>query len=273
MTKLISIPFYDQNIIAIEKDKQIFVSLKRICFNLSIDYHAQKQRIDRDPVLSKGVCIIQTPTNGGIQDVVCLSSKMLNGFLFGITVNKIKDKKIQAIIIKYQERCYEVLDNFFNKKETQLRLPTTYIEALEALLVAEKEKIALQQKSDAQEHILEQQAPKIEKYNLLHDAYGLYTLQDGMKALHLFPNKAIERLRTKGYLDANNMPYQRHINAGYFVEKTHPIEIIDKITKKKFIKSKTQAYLHPKGLAYFRDRIDELFSDLKIKEPKSNQII
>ena len=59
----------------------------------------------------------------------------------------------------------------------QPQLPTTYIEALKALVIAEE--------------LLEKQAPQIEKYNQLHNIEGSFSLQDAMKILHLLIIQAI----------------------------------------------------------------------------------
>ena len=47
-----SIPFYDENIVVIKRNKEIVVPLKQFCTNLNINWCGQLQRIKRNPVLN-----------------------------------------------------------------------------------------------------------------------------------------------------------------------------------------------------------------------------
>ena len=129
----------------------------------------------------------------------------------------------------------------------QPQLPTRYIEALKALVVAEE--------------LLEKQAPQIEKYNQLHNIEGSFSLQDAMKILHLQPNKAINRLCKLKYIYNNNgkyNSYQKYIDNGLFTTKTI---LNDNIAY--------GIYITAKGLAYFRDILHK-FNDCSVVEYKHN---
>lgn len=123
----------------------------------------------------------------------------------------------------------------------QPQLPTTYIEALKALVIAKE--------------LLEKQAPQIEKYNQLHNIEGNFSLQDAMKMLHLKPNKAIDRLCKLKYIYNNNgkyNSYQKYIDNGLFTTKTI---LNDNIAY--------GIYITAKGLAYFRDILNK-FHDCSV---------
>lgn len=116
MNELVTINFHGSDIIAIEKDGEILVPMKRICENLSLDWESQRKRINRDSVLSSSTAMMAVETEAGKREIICLPLKYLNGFLFGIDDSRIQDPEIKAKIIMYKQECYNVLYNHFFKK-------------------------------------------------------------------------------------------------------------------------------------------------------------
>jgi hypothetical protein len=114
--------FYDDEITAVVvksgKQQTIYVPLRPLCDYLGLNWSGQQQRIDRDPVLSevKGVCVIHTPSTssrgGGPQEMICLPLDYLNGWLFGINANRVKED-VREKLITYQRECYRVLADHF----------------------------------------------------------------------------------------------------------------------------------------------------------------
>ncbi len=114
--------FYDDEITAVVvksgKQQAIYVPLRPLCDYLRLNWSGQQQRIDRDPVLSevKGVCVIHTPSTsgrgGGPQEMICLPLDYLNGWLFGVNANRVKED-IREKLITYQRECYRVLADHF----------------------------------------------------------------------------------------------------------------------------------------------------------------
>jgi len=115
-----TVEFYGDEIVAVRaKDGMIYVPIKPICELLGLDWSAQRQRIVRDPVLSrktKGVGVITTPSKtgvgGGLQDMLSLPLEYISGFLFGVNAGRVKDE-IREKLILYQEQCYRVLSDAF----------------------------------------------------------------------------------------------------------------------------------------------------------------
>lgn len=101
-------------------DQVVYVPLRTLCNHLGIAYNAQRQRINRDPVLSeivKGVIVTITPSSsdgrgGGPQEMVCIPLDFLNGWLFGISASRVKEE-LQEKVIRYQRHCYQVLAKEF----------------------------------------------------------------------------------------------------------------------------------------------------------------
>lgn len=122
MANIATVSFHDQSIIAIEHEGAHFVAMRPIVENIGLDWQAQLQRIKRHPVLSKGVVVITTPSSGGNQETNCLPLSMLNGWLFGVDVNRVREE-IRPKLIRYQTECFDVLYQHFMPKAPQ---PTPY---------------------------------------------------------------------------------------------------------------------------------------------------
>jgi hypothetical protein len=109
------IPFNGDEIMAITKDDKKFVVPKQICENLGLDWSAQRQKIERDSVLSSTMVMITTVAKDGKnREMSVLPLEYLNGWLFGIDDTRVKEA-IRAKIIDYKKQCYIVLYEYFNK--------------------------------------------------------------------------------------------------------------------------------------------------------------
>lgn len=115
--------FYDDEITVVivdtPGDPGIYVPIRPICDYLGIDWSSQRRRIVNDPVLSKrsrSVAVTATEA-GGKREMTCIPLDYLNGWLFGVSANRIKDDDVRNRVIKYQDECYQVLARAFSKKE------------------------------------------------------------------------------------------------------------------------------------------------------------
>ena len=114
MTALVPVPFDGDTLFAGEIDGAVYVALKPICERLGLAWTGQHDRLQRDPVLSEGIRVIRIPSAGGTQETTCLKLEMLNGWLFGIDVGRLKDEQVRETVLTYKRRCYQVLhDHFF----------------------------------------------------------------------------------------------------------------------------------------------------------------
>ena len=114
-----TVVFYDDTItavlVSVGDENQIFVPIRPICDFLGIDWSSQRRRITGDPVLSmrtRSVAVTATEA-GGKREMTCLPIDYLNGWLFGVSANRIKDEEIRRRLIRYQDECYRVLSRAF----------------------------------------------------------------------------------------------------------------------------------------------------------------
>jgi hypothetical protein len=126
-TNIIAVNFNNQSLFATLIDNVPYVAIKPICESLGIDWEAQRQKINRHPILKEGACMIKAPSNGGIQEMLMLPIRMLNGWLFGIDSSRVKAEAKEAVL-KYQRECFDVLANHFMPKRNALvDLPPAYL--------------------------------------------------------------------------------------------------------------------------------------------------
>ncbi|MGH2537162.1 MAG: phage antirepressor N-terminal domain-containing protein [Candidatus Promineifilaceae bacterium] len=133
--------FYDDELTAvlveIGEREEIYIPVRPICDYLGLDWSAQFRRINRDPVLSgtiQGVAITTTPSpdgrGGGLQEMVCLPLKFLPGWLFGVSVVRVRPE-LQDKILRYQRESYDVLWNAFQEGRLTTTDDVTFDELLQ----------------------------------------------------------------------------------------------------------------------------------------------
>jgi hypothetical protein len=87
-----------------------YVPIRPICSSLSISPAGQRQRVQRDGVLSE-VAVNLTIALPGDQarSMLCLPLDFVSGFLFGISAKRV-NAEIRDKLLTYQRRCYQVLN-------------------------------------------------------------------------------------------------------------------------------------------------------------------
>ena len=120
-TQIQTIQFNRQSLVTFEQNGTHYTAMKPICENIGLCWDGQRQRIQRDEVLSEGAVIITVPSNGGDQQMICLPIEYINGWLFSIDIKRCKPE-IRETLIMYKKECYQALYNYWNKPQ-QLALP------------------------------------------------------------------------------------------------------------------------------------------------------
>ncbi len=94
-------------------DGEYWVSVRKVCENLDIDFKYQHQKLKSDPAYDTK--LIKVKTAGGMQEMFCIPLEKLNGWLFTINPNKVKPE-VKQKLIAYKNECFKVLYNHFIQK-------------------------------------------------------------------------------------------------------------------------------------------------------------
>lgn len=107
------VPFNGQQIITAMAAGIAYVAMKPIVENLGMSWGTQQQKLARSK--EKFGCIhMNIPSAGGIQKMLVLPLKKLNGWLFSINPEKVR-ADIRDKLIQYQEECFTVLHDYWTK--------------------------------------------------------------------------------------------------------------------------------------------------------------
>lgn len=154
----------------------------------------------------KGVCVLPTPTNGGIQNIKFITE----GDVYRLII---KSKLPSAE--KFEHWIFDTVLPSINHNggyiANQENLTPEQIVA-NALIVAQKI-IADKDK------IIAEQAPKVEFFDDVTGSSDTIDMKEVAKLLNVKGfgrNNLFELLRNKKILDERNQPYQKYVDAGYF---------------------------------------------------------
>ncbi|MFI2132870.1 ORF6C domain-containing protein [Lysinibacillus fusiformis] len=136
------VPFGEHELLAAKiTDGKIYAAVKWVCEGIGLtrdQIKNERNKIQNDLVLSKGGRNLTLPTNGGIQDVLCIELDFLPLWLAKISITpSMQENNPKAVenLVKYQLKAKEVLAEAFLPKQ-QPHDPITL--ALEAALETRK---------------------------------------------------------------------------------------------------------------------------------------
>lgn len=90
------------------------VAMRPICDAIGLQWEAQLKRIRRTEVLNSTVSMMDmVAADGKSRQLLCLPLDYLNGWLFGIEVNRAKPE-IRERLKEYQRECYQALHAYWN---------------------------------------------------------------------------------------------------------------------------------------------------------------
>ena len=117
--QIATVTFHGTPLTVITHDDQQLVAMKPIVEAIGLQWEAQYKRIQRHPVLKAAMSIMDIPSAGGVQRTACLPLDYLNGWLFGVDVNRVREE-IRDTLIQYQRECYQVLADYWQKGEAKM---------------------------------------------------------------------------------------------------------------------------------------------------------
>ena len=114
------VAFYGDQVDIIERDCELYVAMKPICERMGLNWDAQRQLIQRDPVLSSTACMIHAVGGDGkSREMTCLPLNKLNGWLFKLDVSRYEGEQ-RELLIRYQSECYDALHQHFMIRPRQV---------------------------------------------------------------------------------------------------------------------------------------------------------
>jgi len=119
-----SLPFHGQHIITAMAAGVAYVAMKPIVENIGLDWASQFVKLKKQGE-KFGCCDITIPSFGGLQRMLCLPMKKLNGWLFSINPAKVRDD-IRDRLVRYQEECFTALHDYWTKGAA-IRKPETTV--------------------------------------------------------------------------------------------------------------------------------------------------
>ena len=93
-----------------------FVPLKPLCEAIGVDFEGQRQRVERDVILSLATFKVKaTGRDGKRYEMISLPIKYIFGWLFTIDTDRVKEEARESVI-RYKIECYDVLYNYLQNQ-------------------------------------------------------------------------------------------------------------------------------------------------------------
>ena len=115
MNKILHIPFAGEKLITVEQEGVVYVAMKPIVEAIGLDWSTQARKLNNSQQ-KHGCSHMTTPTQSGIQEMLFIPIKKLNGWLFSINPEKVRSD-LKDKIIQYQHECFIVLYEYWQKGE------------------------------------------------------------------------------------------------------------------------------------------------------------
>ncbi|ACA32581.1 phage antirepressor N-terminal domain-containing protein [Histophilus somni] len=107
-----TLSFHGSDLITLKVENVIYTAIRPIVEAIGLDWASQSVKLNKNKE-KFGCCDIATPTNGGLQKMLCMPIKKLNGWLFSINPEKVRSD-LKEKVICYQEECFEALYNYWH---------------------------------------------------------------------------------------------------------------------------------------------------------------
>jgi len=104
--------FHGHVIEAVKDEKgELWVSVRSVCEGIGVEWARQCQKLSADPKFSC-VHMYTAGADGKSYETVCIPLNQLNGWLFSINANKVRED-IRPKLLQYQQECMDALYKHF----------------------------------------------------------------------------------------------------------------------------------------------------------------
>lgn len=118
------------NVDIVSISEEQFIPIRPICEALGIDDKAQRNRIERDEILSStGVIMTSVGADGKQRDMMCLPIEFIFGWLFSIDTSRVNEEA-KHFVVSYKKECYHALFKHFTAPQTFLKQKQAIIEEM-----------------------------------------------------------------------------------------------------------------------------------------------
>lgn len=115
MANIVKVPFYGDEIEAVQDERGVWASIRRLAENFSLDPEGQRQKIERAP-WAVACKLKATGSDGKIYEQSFVHVESIPGWLFTINAAKLADEALRGKLVAYQKECARVLrDHFFGR--------------------------------------------------------------------------------------------------------------------------------------------------------------
>lgn len=158
------VDFRGSTLLAVQKHDKVYVAIRWVCegLGLTIDQmKRQRKNLHEDVVLSKGVSVLTLPTNGGLQEVLCIDLEFLPLWLAKINITPtMKRDNPEAVerLVEYQLKAKEVLASAFIRPKTSAEL---LLAQAELLVQTERRLHQIEEGQRQQQAVLSQQQQQL----------------------------------------------------------------------------------------------------------------
>lgn len=108
------VSFHNTNLSTIAIDNVHYVAIRPIVEAIGLEWSTQSQKLNKNKAKFNCVHINTVANDGKKRAMLCMPIKKLNGWLFSINPEKVR-ADIKDKVIQYQEECFQVLHDYWNK--------------------------------------------------------------------------------------------------------------------------------------------------------------
>ena len=143
MTQTHMIPFHGERVLAVETPQGVFVPVKPLAESLGLAWQPQHAKMKARPTLW-GITLIVIPSEGGMQDTICIPKNRIAAWLFSISPSRVA-AEIRPWLERLQGELADAMDAWFQQQfgprmSEMISVPADEYHALLHFKIAELEK-------------------------------------------------------------------------------------------------------------------------------------